>query len=156
MDVYQSIIELLNKQHISYKTFSHEAVLTSEQAAKVRGNKLEQGAKAMLLRSEGTFVLAVISAAKQIDMKKMKNILDTKSLSFATPEEVMKITGCEIGAVPPFGNLFDIPVYCDVSIQQQEKIDFNAGLRTHSIEVKSEEYIALVHPKVAEFAKSLS
>jgi Ala-tRNA(Pro) deacylase len=153
MDVYKAIISQLQEKKYSFKTFEHEPVTTSEEAAKVRNTPIERGAKAMVLRSEGKFLMVVISAAKQIDMKKMKEILHTKSLSFASAEEVMTVTGCEIGGVPPFGTLFGLPVFFDRSLLSFEKINFNAGLRTHSLEVNLEDYLDLVRPTVVEFAK---
>ncbi len=153
MKVYNSIIDILKKNNCSYKTFVHEPVLTSEQAARVRGNDLSMGAKAMVLRSQGKYFMAVVSGAKTIDMKKLKKILKTKSLSFASPEEVLKITGCEPGGVPPFGNLFNIPIFLDSFITKHETIDFNAGLRTHSIEMMLKDYVEIVKPMIAEFSK---
>ena len=155
MNVFEKIGKLLDEKGIKYEKFEHEPVLTSEQAAATRGNPLGMGAKAMVMRSEGKFVMAVISGEKKIDMKKLKKIIRSKSLSFATSEEVMNITGCEVGGVPPFGNLFDIPVFLDKHIMKYPKIDFNAGLRTHSIEMPMEKYVEVVKPRVSDFAKPL-
>lgn len=153
MNIYDQIIKLLDKHEVVYETFEHEPVITSEQAAAVRGNDLAMGAKAMIMRSKGKFYQAVISGEKKIDMNKLKGILKTKSLSFASPEEVKHLTGCDVGGVPPFGNLFNIPVYLDKHILQQKIIDFNAGLRTHSIEMPLKDYLAIVNPHQVDFAK---
>ncbi len=154
MRVYEKIIALLEEHAIPFKALEHEPVLTSEQAAAVRGNDLGMGAKAMVLRSEGRFYMAVISARKRIHLKKLKSIIGTKSLSFATPAEVKEVTHCEVGGVPPFGNLFHIPVYLDDHILHYDRIEFNAGRRTHSIELNLKDYLRIVQPRIVQFAKA--
>ena len=149
---FSRIKELLDGKQLGYKVMVHEPVHTSEEAAKIRGVDLKQGAKAMVLRSEGKFYQFVIAGDKKIDFKKIKRILNSTSASFAMPEEVENVTGCVIGSVPPFGNLFNIPVYVDKSLLRNEVIDFNAGLRTHSLQMKLEDYLKAVNGVVEDFA----
>lgn len=153
MDVTSEIRKLLDKKKFQYKFMEHEPTPTSEIAAKVRGVDLKQGAKAMLLRSEGKFYMFVLSGVDKIDFKKIKRLLKSKSVSFANPEEVLKVTNCEVGGVPPFGNLFNVPVYIDKNLLDNKKIDFNAGKQTVSIEMNLNDYIKVVKPKVEEFTR---
>lgn len=150
--IFSKIKELLDKNNIQYELTHHEPVLTSEQAAEVRGDSLKQGAKAILIRAKGNYYLIVLSAVKRINSKKLKKILKTKSLSFASDEELKKQTRLTKGAVPPFGNLFDLETYVDKSLLENEEISFNAGSHTDSIKMKTKDYIKLLKPKIEDFS----
>ncbi len=97
--------------------------------------------------------MCVLPGDKKIDLEKMRMILGTKRLSFATPDEVLKVTGCVIGSVPPFGNLFGILVYIDRHLVRNEYLSFNVGLTTKSIRMKKEDYLQVVPAIVEEFAE---
>ncbi|KAK8790693.1 hypothetical protein WA588_002441 [Blastocystis sp. NMH] len=134
----------------------HPPVKTSAEAAEVRKSPLESGAKAILVKnSKGTWLL-VISAAKQIDWHLAKNIV--KRTSLVPREEVPSVTGCVPGAVPPFGSLLgDHPIhtFVDTSLKEQgEYIYFNAGLRTHTVKMKYEDFVRLENPEIVHFSKS--
>ena len=152
-ELLEKIKEFLKENDINFTVTTHKPVYTSEEAAAVRNVDLKTGAKAMVIRSEGRFYLFVICADRKIDFKKVKQILNSKSVSFATEEEVMKISGCHIGAVPPFGNLFDLDVYVDNSILSVENINFNAGRNDTSIFMKREDYINIVKPEIVDFSQ---
>jgi len=153
-NAFQKIKDLLEKNKIQYKVVEHEAVFTSEEAAKVRGTSLHQGAKALVLYGDDKAVMAVLAADKKVDFKLIKSLYGIKDLRMATPGEVKEVTGgVEIGAVPPFGNIFNIPLYADESLFTNEKIDFNAGLHTTSIEMKAEDYKTAALPTVGNFSK---
>ncbi|MEK6812958.1 MAG: YbaK/EbsC family protein, partial [Nanoarchaeota archaeon] len=143
----------LDHHKITYQYFEHEPTPTSEIAAKLRGVALETGAKAMIIRSEGKFFMLVLPAHKKIDFGKVKTMLNSKSVSFATAEEVQKVTQCIPGGVPPFGNLFGIPVYMDRELLENTVINFNAGLQTVSIEMKVQDWLKIVNPIKTTFTK---
>ena len=153
MSVPDRIKQLLDSHKIAYKYFEHEPTPTSEIASKVRGVPLDQGAKAMVLRSEGKFFMVVLQAHRKIDFSKIKKILSTKSVSFATHEEVQQVTGCLPGGVPPFGNLFNIPVYADKGITEIDTINFNAGLQTVSIQMNVKDWLKAVQPEIFDIAR---
>lgn len=152
--VVNKIKELLTKNNFWFETFEHEPVKTSEEAAKIRqGYTLKQGAKAMIIRSkngqERKFVMLVLPGDLRFDNDKVKKILNVKDIRFATPEEINGITeGIQIGGVPPFGNLFNIEVVADPKLFENEKIVFNAGDRSFSISMKSEDYRSLLKPRI--------
>ena len=136
-------------------------MLTCEEAAEVRGATLASGAKAMLLKYTGKklsnegieYYLAVASAANRFSSKQFKKTINCKSFRFATPEEVWEKTGCLPGAVPPFGKIFGVPVWVDRSLGKNESINFNCGLRTHSITMKYADYFALEQPTFQVFTE---
>lgn len=149
------IISLLKDNNYWFETFEHEPVRTSEEASKIRtGYNLRQGAKAIIIKAYfiGTldkFVMLVIPGDLRFDSQKVKQSLKAKNLRFATEEEVIQITGgVQPGGVPPFGNLFDLEVYADKSLFENEKIIFNAGDRRFSIAIKSADFKKLVKPAI--------
>ncbi|MDO8556758.1 MAG: YbaK/EbsC family protein [Nanoarchaeota archaeon] len=152
MDVVQNIKDFLQSKQLNFRCFEHEPTPTSEISAQVRGTPLSQGAKAMVLRSKGKFLMAVLQASKKIDLKKLRGIIATDSLSFASPDEVLLVTGCKVGGVPPFGNLFNIPVYLDKGMLENAVMDFNAGLQTVSMEMQVQDFVVAVQPIVVDFA----
>ncbi|MBW2983876.1 aspartate--tRNA ligase [Candidatus Woesearchaeota archaeon] len=151
--VFEKIKDALNKDRIEFETITHKPVYTSKEAAQVRGTKLEQGAKALICKTEKGYVQAVVSAAKELNEGKLKEILHVKTLRLANADEVRDLTGVSIGAVPPFGNLWSIDVYVDKSITDNEEIAFNAGMHTHSIKMKSADLVKVTGAKVEEFSK---
>ena len=149
----EKIKVFLDSNKVNYQLLEHEAVFTSEQAAKARNAKLEEGAKSMIIRSEGVFYDFILSAAKKLDWNKIKDILNSKSASLADPKEVVEVINCEVGSVPPFGNLYNLKVYCDPSLLENEYIEFNAGIHTVSMRMKSKDWKEVVQPEVVSFAK---
>ncbi|MBI4142402.1 hypothetical protein HY480_00830 [Candidatus Uhrbacteria bacterium] len=152
--VFDRIKDLLNTVGVQYDLKEHAPVFTSQAAADARGAKLEQGAKSLVLHvDKERYILAVISATKQADFHKLRDHLGVRKVRLATPEEVLKVTGCTIGSVPPFGNLLNLPTYVDPSLAMNEIIAFNPGSHTHSILMTYEDYADLVGPEVVAFAK---
>jgi len=152
MSSFDKLKSFLDENKISYEYKEHEEVRTSEEAAKARGEDIKIGAKAMILKADDKFVMLVLSAAKKIDSKRVKDILGVKSLRFATPEEVTQLTGCIPGGVPPFANIFGLDLMVDKTIPQNEFMAFNAGERTKSLKLKTKDYLTLLKPRVEDFS----
>lgn len=153
--VTQQILDLLTQNNCWYATFEHAEVRTSEEAAKTRpGYTLKQGAKAIIIRAKITggekkFLMLVVPADQKFSNDKIKALLGAKDIRFATEDEVFGVTnGVKPGAVPPFGNLFGLEVITDKALYHNEKIVFNAGERSFSIAMKSQDYRQLVEPRV--------
>lgn len=151
------ITGLLDANGCWYETFTHEPVRTSEEAARTRpGYTLEQGAKAILLRVKKSkrdkqFVMLVYPADRAFDARKVKAFFAAKDVRFATEDEVGEITGgVQAGGVPPFGNLFGLPVYAAPELFDNEKIVFNAGDRRFSVAMNSADYQRLVQPNIID------
>jgi Ala-tRNA(Pro) deacylase len=116
---------------------------------------LHQGAKALIIKAKTEsgekFIMLVFPADLKFDNKKVKTILGAKNINFATEEEINNLTnGVQVGGVPPFGNLFNTEVFADEQLFDNEEIIFNAGDRSFSITMKSEDYKTLVNPHVCE------
>lgn len=148
------IKKLLDHNGITYEVSEHEPVYTSEQAARVRGVELRTGVKALVLKTEeGSFVMGLIAADGRIDLKKLAKIARTRKLRLASPQEVLEITGCEVGSVHPFGNLHRLPTYLDSSVLENNMVNFNAGLHTVSIQMKTKDLIKAIRPEIQNFSK---
>ena len=116
----------------------HEPVITSQDAARVRGISLKQGIKALLFTNDSNdWVIACVPADRKVNQKKVASSLSwqKKSIRMATPEEVLEKTGCEVGSVPPIGHKEKIKIIVDKDVYDNEESDFNIGLRTHSARI---------------------
>ncbi|MAG59952.1 hypothetical protein CMO96_04145 [Candidatus Woesebacteria bacterium] len=147
---YEKIIHLLDDSDIKYEILEHAAVYTSEQAAKIRGTSLAQGAKALLLKTGDQFTLAVLPGNKRLDSKKLRKVLSVKKLRFATPEEVKEVMGCEIGACYPIGKIIGVRMIVDKSLAKNKIISFNPGIHTKSIKMKYRDYKTVARFKTAD------
>jgi Ala-tRNA(Pro) deacylase len=156
--VTKQITDLLDENQCWYETFEHEPVRTSEEAAQIRtGYELHHGAKAIILRVKKSnankfFVMLVFPADQKFDKAKVKGYFEAKDIRFATEDEVLDLTnGVQPGGVPPFGNLFDLPLYVAPELFDNERIVFNAGDRRFSVAMESADYQRLVDPIVFSF-----
>ncbi|KAH9255466.1 hypothetical protein BASA81_006585 [Batrachochytrium salamandrivorans] len=148
------VMELL--KGVEFTSTVHAATITSQDSANVRGEKLESGAKAMVLQIQhGDLIMCVLSASKSIDFKLVKRYLQVRDVGLASAQVVFATTGgCLPGAVPPFGSLFGMKTLVDPSLWEQgPTINFNAGLRTHSVQMFTQDYLTLEHPLTVCFSK---
>ncbi len=154
---FNSIIDFLNSKGVKFEHIVHEHVHRSEDAAKIRGNKIEQAAKAIVFKirkkksEEYEFIQCVVSGHKRIDVKKLKGIFNLDNASLASPEEVLEKTGCTVGSVPPFGILWGLRTYADKSILEQEYIFFSAGTHNDSVKIRREDYLFSVNIEIMDF-----
>ncbi|MDO8656178.1 MAG: YbaK/EbsC family protein [Nanoarchaeota archaeon] len=150
--IFEKIIELLNSQKVNYILKDHPPTRTSEESALHRGEPLKIGAKAMVMKIDTEFIMAVLPADRKIDSIKLKLILNTKNLRFASKEELFEITGLVPGAIPPFGSVFNLPLIVDKALLEEEYMAFNAGSLEKSIKMKTKEYMDVVTPRMEEFS----
>jgi nondiscriminating aspartyl-tRNA synthetase len=148
------IVRLLKRNEMEYNHKKHEPTPTSEDSARVRGTKPEEGIKAIILKgksSKENYQFNVPSHMK-LDIKKVKQIVG-EACEFEDPEIIKKRYGIVIGGVPPFGNLLGIKTYFDKRIAEEKTAAFNCGMQEESIVMKSEDLIKIVGPKIEDFAK---
>lgn len=153
--VVNKIEKMLKENNCWYEKFEHEAVRTSEEAARVRPEySLAQGAKAMIVRvkisnTDKKMVMLVVPGDVKFDQNKVKKFFGAKDIRFATEAEVLDVTGgVQLGGVPPFGNLFNLETIADPTLFENEKIIFNAGDKCVSIAMKSVDYQKIVEPQI--------
>ena len=152
MTVFERIVALLDGKGVTYDVSRHVPVFTSEEAAKVRGAPLASGAKALICKAAGEFVLFVMPGDRRLDSKLVRKAFNLRSLRFATREEVEELTTLKPGSIPPFGSLFGFATYCDEQLAAQARINFNAGDHAISINMTFADYAAAERPRLGRFS----
>ena len=152
--VYRAIKSLLDENEIDYREVRHAPTRTSEESAKARGEDIAVGGKALVILVGGAFRLFVLSAARKLDSRRIKDRFGVNYSRFATPEELLDLTGLVPGCVPPFGRpILPFDLYLDESILENDRIAFNAGMLTASIVMEREDYTKLIEPEVFRFSR---
>ena len=106
-----------------------------------------------MVRSGGAFVMLVVPAPYRVDLERAKSAVGKTDLVLATEDEFKGLfPQCEAGAMPPFGNLYDLPVYVDQTLTRDEDIVFNAGTHTQTVKMKYDDFARLVQPQVVSVA----
>ena len=148
--------ELLKKKNINYKTIKHTEAFTAQEIAATTHTPGKEMAKVVIINGDDKYFMAVLPASYRIDTEKLKNVLKVKKLRLSTEEEFEKLfPDCEIGATPPFGNLYDIPVYVDKTLSEDENIVFLAGNHKVSMRMAYKDFAEIVKPNTEEFAVKL-
>lgn len=151
--MFEKIKTWLIEQGIEFKEVCHEPTLTSEQSARARGEDLSTGGKALLMKVGSEYKLFIISASKKVDSRAIKAYFGAKKLRFADKDELMALTSLVPGSVPPFGEpFFNLELFIDESLTNNEKIAFNAGSLTNSIIMKMDDYLKIVHASFFKFS----
>lgn len=154
LEIFNSIIYLLDNEGFEYQLMEHEFVHRSEDAAKIRGTNLNEAVKALILKTKsGKIFMACINGDKRLDLKKLKSLMSEKNLSLASPEEVTETTRLVIGQVPPFPGLFSVEGYADSGIFENEYLVFSAGSHYKSIRMKSQDWKMIAGVSVEDIEK---
>ncbi len=145
--IEKKIVKMLEEQGVKYEILEHEPVYTSEQAAEVRGVSLRTGVKALVCKTaEGKIILVLVRADKRADLDRVAKLEGAKKVSLASPEEVLKHSGCEIGSVPPFGHPKPLKTYLDREILKEDEVNFNIGEHTKSIRMRAGDLLKVMEP----------
>ncbi len=138
MPVEANIVDILNKNKVAYDVVEHEPVYTNPAMAEALGVSEAETVKSLvLLTKEKQMVVLVMPGDKKVDWKKAAAGIGTKKVSFAKPEEVLEKVGCEIGCVPPFGQLTPLPIYMDKDLTKKDYVYFNPGVHDKSFKIKA-------------------
>jgi len=155
--VFESIVTLLVEQDVPFVHVRHAPVRTSEQAAKARGEPLEIGGKALVIKVDGEFALFVLSAAARLEARAVKRHFGARDMRFASPGELMTLTGLAPGSVPPFGRpVLPLSLYVDPSVFANRRIAFNAGSLEDSLVIATSDYRLVARPEVFRFRQRSS
>jgi Ala-tRNA(Pro) deacylase len=149
MPVEANIIDMLKKNNIAYDVVEHEPVYTNPAMAEALGVSEAETVKSLvMLTKEKKMVVLVMPGDKKVDWKKAAAGIGTKKVSFAKPEAVLEKVGCEVGCVPPFGQLKPLPIYMDADLTKQEFVYFNPGKHDKSFKIKSWDLKKVSKPKM--------
>ena len=151
----EQIRAYLKAKNFVFREVEHEPTRTSEESAAARGEELNVGAKALLLRTDGVFRLFVLPADRKLDSTAIRRQLGVKKTRFATFEELHQLTGLVPGAVPPFGDpILPFDIYADESVgTKTDRVAFNAGSLSNSIIMSASDWMTVAKPKRFKFAK---
>ena len=151
--VFDRVRDLLERHGVPFDVLRHEPVYTSEQAAAIRGAPLASGAKALVCKGDGEFVMFVMPADLKLASKDVRRARAWRKLRFADRDEVRRLTDLEPGAIPPFGSLFGLPTLCDSRLGDSETINFNAGDHCISVSMSWADYLEVESPELGIFAQ---
>lgn len=141
--------EFLDNHHVKYISLNHSPAFTAQEIAAAAHVSGKQLAKTVIVKANDQLAMVVLPANDQINFAKLKSALGFDKLDLASETEFKdKFPGCEVGAMPPFGNLYNMQVYLSSHLTQQDHILFNAGSHYELMEVTFADYERLVKPKV--------
>jgi len=151
------VIEFLDKSGVKYEVTKHEPAFTAQQMATVEHEPGKYVAKPVIVKADDKYVMCVLSACYKVDLRALKKQLGAKSVELAEENEIEKIfPDCELGAAPPFGNLYDLPTYMDKALEEDDHIMFQGGSHEKSIRMSMDDYRKLVAPEVLEFSYNVT
>ena len=141
----------LDSQHIKYLVISHSLAFTAQgiaALAHVSGKKL---AKTVIVKIDGILAMAVVPASLHVDLDRLRRLTGARTVGIASELEFKDaFPDCETGAMPPFGNLYDMAVYADASLAENEEITFCAGTHRELVRMNWLDMLRLVNPLIAE------
>lgn len=157
-DIHEQLRSLLDREGASYRVIEHEPEGRTEVIAKIRGNKIQQSIKSMVLQvrlkpKENLYCLANVPGDCRIDFDGVKEHFQADSVAFAQKEKAQELTGCVIGAIPPFSFNERLILLADPLIQENEEVVFNAGRLDRSIMMKLSDYIRIAQPQLVPIAQ---
>jgi Ala-tRNA(Pro) deacylase len=151
-----NVQDYLKKNKVNFEVHEHPPAYTAQEVAAeehVSGNML---AKSVLVRGGDGYAVCALPASYKLDLKKVAKALGAKSAKLADEKAMAKVfPDVEVGAEPPFGNLYDLPTLVDEHLAEDDEIVFQAGTHRHAIRMKYADYARLVEPTVADLAVHL-
>lgn len=145
--------DYLDKNHVKYVTIRHSVAYTAQEIASLTHISGREMAKTVIVKLDGNMAMAVIPGPQHVDLYKLQNVAAASKAELATEEEFKsKFPDCEAGAMPPFGNLYGLPVYSSEDLRLDQSIAFNAGTHSELVRMRYLDYETLVQPRVARIS----
>ncbi|WP_447976645.1 aminoacyl-tRNA deacylase [Candidatus Nitrospira bockiana] len=155
MAILGRLREYLDSNKVTYQVLGHQEAYTAPEVAHVLHIPGKELAKVVMVKAGERFVMVVLPSNWQIDLKRLAEILGTRDARLASEEEFKGLfPDCEVGAMPPFGNLYGLEVYVDRLLTEDEEIVFQDGSHLGAIKLRYQDFADLVHPTVAEFHRT--
>ena len=149
----EQLKKVLDQNGIKYVCLKHSPAYTAQEiaaSAHISGKEL---AKTVILKLDGTFAMVVLPASLMIDFELLRDAFSATHIELASEDEFKDLfPNCEVGAMPPFGNLFGIHVYVAPELADDEYIAFNAGSHAKLIQMKYVDFEDLVQPQELRLA----
>jgi Ala-tRNA(Pro) deacylase len=151
------VLDLLKSKGIEYEVTEHKPTFSAQRMAAVEHEPGRYVAKPVLVKADGKIFMCVLDANHKIDLKSLREQLGAKKVELAGETEIGNLFGdCELGAEPPFGNLYDLPTIMDAELGNDDHIVFQAGSHDKAIRISLADYCELVQPKILEFSYHIS
>ena len=155
MKIPKRLIECLDQNKVSYEVLQHPEAVTAQRIAQAEHVKGRHHAKVVMVKSGDQHLMMVLPADHHIDLKKVEKAT-SQTVSLSNEEQFKSLfPDCAIGAMPPFGNLYDLPTYVDKDLAEQDYIVFEAGTHKDAIKMRYRDYQKIVKPKVKDLAIKL-
>jgi len=146
--------EFLDERRVKYHTIGHSPAYTAMEiaaATHIPGGEL---AKSVMVKLDGRLVMAVLPASYRVNLERLAAVTGGQTAELATEDEFRgKFPGCDVGAMPPFGNLWGMPVYVSEALARDARIAFNAGTHTEVVVMSFDDFRRLVEPKILSFSE---
>lgn len=140
--------EFLDSNHIKYVTIKHSPAFTAQQVAESAHVPGKEMAKTVIVKLDGKMAMVVMPSNIKIDLESLKKHTGSNSAELASEHEFRdRFPECELGAMPPFGNLFSMDVYVDAALAKDKQIAFNAGSHSELIRMTYDDFVRLANPK---------
>ncbi len=146
--------EFLDREGIKYVTISHSKAYTAQEVAASAHISGKEMAKTVMVKLDGKMAMVVLPANHKVDFAQLERDLGVKNAELASEDEFRGLfPECDVGAMPPFGNLYDMDVFIEEGLIDNDRIAFNAGSHTEVIRVPMNDFQRLVKPKVFKAAQ---
>lgn len=144
----------LDDNGIKYDLITHSMAYTAQELANKMHVSGMEIAKVVIVKIDGRFAMAVMPAPHHVDIDRLREAAGAQRVELATEKEFQDLfPDCEVGAMPPFGNLYGLPIYVARPLEDDEYIVFNAGSHTEAIRMGYADFIRLTNPVVADFTR---
>lgn len=147
--------QFLDENAVKYVTVKHSPAYTAQELAALAHVPGREWAKTVMVKLDGKMAMAVVPASSRVVFDLLKEASRARSAELATEQEFKDLcAGCEVGAMPPFGNLFGMDVYVDRGLAEDAEIAFSAGTHTEMVRLSFADFERLVKPKVAKLSRN--
>ncbi|MBN2160992.1 MAG: YbaK/EbsC family protein [Spirochaetes bacterium] len=152
----EKLIDYLKSNNVSFKVIHHPVAYSSAQTAHLAHVPGREMAKPVIVKIKGKLTMVVITANQKVNISLLKALYGTEDVELASEIEfIRRFPDCEMGAMPPFGNLYGMDEIVSEELAKDEEIVFNAGTHTELIKMKYRDFEGLVHPKIVNFKFSI-
>jgi len=152
MTILKKLKDYLENNKVSYEVGYHQMAYTAQEIAATQHVPGKEMAKVVMVKADGKIVMLVLPASYRVETKKLKSALGCKKVGIIKEKEFQDLfPDCEVGAMPAFGNLYNLEVWVDKVLTENQSIVFQAGSHVETLRIKYEDYVRLVNPKVGDF-----
>jgi Ala-tRNA(Pro) deacylase len=149
----ESLKDFLDSHGVKYVVISHSKAYTANEVAAMVHVSGKEMAKAVMVKVDGRMAMAVLPASFRISFDQLRDAIGARGVTLASEEEFKELfPDCEVGAMPPFGNLYHMEVFVADALAEDEQIAFNAGTHTEIIRMNYADFDRLTQPQVMTFA----